>query len=145
MYGPVKNGSGGTWGVLVVAEPANGDAFNEDNLRLFRYVPFSVCFCCVIKQSVAVFLRQGFFLCCVVGLRAVAFDTLHLFRYVPFSVCFCCVIEQSVAAFSRQGFFMLRGWAACRRFYVLFWCGAFLPRLCCLLQVCSVIFRVSVA
>lgn len=38
MYGPVKDASGGTWGVLVVAEPANGDAFSEDSLHVFRSV-----------------------------------------------------------------------------------------------------------
>ena len=40
MYGPVKDGTGGTLGVLVVAEPTNGDAFTEDSLHLFRSVPF---------------------------------------------------------------------------------------------------------
>lgn len=40
MYGPVKDGFGGTWGVLVVAEPANDDAFSEDSLHMFRSVPF---------------------------------------------------------------------------------------------------------
>ncbi|CAM9142488.1 unnamed protein product [Laminaria digitata] len=38
MYGSVKDGSGGTWGVLVVAEPANGDTFTEESLHLFRAI-----------------------------------------------------------------------------------------------------------
>lgn len=38
ICGPVKDETGGTWGVLVVAEPLGGAAFNEDSLNVFRSV-----------------------------------------------------------------------------------------------------------
>lgn len=36
ICGPVKDETGGTWGVLVVAEPVGGTAFGEENLNIFR-------------------------------------------------------------------------------------------------------------
>lgn len=34
----MKDGSGEMWGVLVVAEPLSGDAFDEESLETFRSV-----------------------------------------------------------------------------------------------------------
>lgn len=41
ICGPVKDGSGEMWGVLVVTGPLTGDTFDEESLDTFRSV--SVC------------------------------------------------------------------------------------------------------
>lgn len=38
MYSAVKSASGGIWGVLVVAEPASGEVFEEGAQEAFRFV-----------------------------------------------------------------------------------------------------------
>lgn len=41
ICGPVKDGSGEMWGVLVVTEPLTGDAFDQESLETFRLVSVS--------------------------------------------------------------------------------------------------------
>lgn len=38
ICGPVKGASGEMWGVLVVAEPLSGNAFDEESVETFRSV-----------------------------------------------------------------------------------------------------------
>lgn len=42
MYGPVSDGAGGIWGVLVVAEFVGGNTFDEETLQTFRSDPGGV-------------------------------------------------------------------------------------------------------